>query len=427
MFDTALSGRTVAPRGVTVRAAIDDAGRALGDARGAAVEAGMIPQGDLVASLEGLVGLRAVIEPILLTLISEAVDRGLPGEVGLTARDWLGARCPWLTRSEIGDVVTVAEGITDPRHTHLAEVAYAGGVPLRRIAKLMRSLERISAVCDADAYAGSIDALLPVVTDVAFTDKDLHAATDHLLECALPDKDKAAVTAAAYASRGLHESSLAGGLLTRFVVTCDRPGAALIRAILTSPLAAPAPGTACTSAETSGDDNARDERTAQQRRYDALITVLERGLSGPAGTPTTSRAKIFLTMSYDTLANQLMGAGRTFTKENLTASSVRTLACSADLIPIVLGTDSEVLDVGREHRLATPGQIKALWHRDKGCTFPGCSTPATWTDAHHVNWWSRSGRTDLTNLALLCGRHHTRVHEHDLSATISTTNVTWHL
>lgn len=111
------------------------------------------------------------------------------------------------------------------------------------------------------------------------------------------------------------------------------------------------------------------------------------------------------------------GMGRTFTREALTPGQVRRMVCEADLIPVVLGTDSEILDVGRESRLATPGQLKKLWLRDEECTFPGCSIPNTWCDAHHVTWWSRDGHTDIDNLALLCGRHHTIVHERDLSAT----------
>ncbi|MGB3762978.1 MAG: HNH endonuclease signature motif containing protein, partial [Ornithinimicrobium sp.] len=85
------------------------------------------------------------------------------------------------------------------------------------------------------------------------------------------------------------------------------------------------------------------------------------------------------------------------------------------------------LDQGRTHRLVTPGQRRALHHRDHGCTFPGCTTPAPWCDAHHVTHWSRGGPSDLSNYALLCGRHHTLVHERDLTATVHPTGVTWHL
>jgi HNH endonuclease len=96
-------------------------------------------------------------------------------------------------------------------------------------------------------------------------------------------------------------------------------------------------------------------------------------------------------------------------------------------VPVVVGSESQVLDLGRSVRLAGPGQVQRLWLRDRGCSFPGCTVPPTWCDAHHVSWWSRGGPTDLRNLALLCGRHHTVVHERDLAATVTDAGVTWHV
>lgn len=111
----------------------------------------------------------------------------------------------------------------------------------------------------------------------------------------------------------------------------------------------------------------------------------------------------------------------------LSAGQVRRLACEGEVIPVVLGSDSQILDVGREFRLATPGQIKALRYRDEGCTFPGCTVPPEWCIAHHVIWWSHGGATDLDNLALLCERHHTHVHTHALEADVIDDHVTWHV
>jgi len=33
------------------------------------------------------------------------------------------------------------------------------------------------------------------------------------------------------------------------------------------------------------------------------------------------------------------------------------------------------------------------------------------TAAHHIKHWAQGGRTDLSNLLLLCHRHHWMVHE----------------
>ncbi len=94
------------------------------------------------------------------------------------------------------------------------------------------------------------------------------------------------------------------------------------------------------------------------------------------------------------------------------------IACDAGIIPAVLGSRSEVLDLGRTRRLVTPGLLMALYLRDRGCTFPGCSRPPSWCDAHHCLHWCDGGPTDLTNLALLCPRHHTIVHQKGYTATV---------
>jgi hypothetical protein len=68
-----------------------------------------------------------------------------------------------------------------------------------------------------------------------------------------------------------------------------------------------------------------------------------------------------------------------------------------------------VLDVGRKRRTVPPAVRRALEYRDRGCRFPGCG--CRYTDAHHVTHWEDGGETKLTNLVLLCRRHHRAVHE----------------
>ncbi|HET7691098.1 MAG TPA: DUF222 domain-containing protein [Nocardioidaceae bacterium] len=95
----------------------------------------------------------------------------------------------------------------------------------------------------------------------------------------------------------------------------------------------------------------------------------------------------------------------------LSAAAIRRMACDAEIIPIVLGSESEVLDVGRTKRLVTPGQWTALVHRDRHCAFPGCRRQPIACDAHHVVSWVEGGPTSLDNLVLLCRKHHTMIHE----------------
>ncbi len=86
------------------------------------------------------------------------------------------------------------------------------------------------------------------------------------------------------------------------------------------------------------------------------------------------------------------------------------MACDADLIPIALGTQGEVLDVGRTSRLVTPAIWRALVCRDRHCAFPGCTRPPVMGHAHHIVPWADHGATSLENLVLLCGHHHRTIH-----------------
>ncbi len=90
----------------------------------------------------------------------------------------------------------------------------------------------------------------------------------------------------------------------------------------------------------------------------------------------------------------------------------RRIACDADVWRVLLDpATSQPLDVGRTHRLVPAWLRKALHARDRGCRFPGCHTPAAWTDGHHLHHWADGGPTSLSNIVLLCRFHHVLVHE----------------
>ncbi len=95
---------------------------------------------------------------------------------------------------------------------------------------------------------------------------------------------------------------------------------------------------------------------------------------------------------------------------------------------MVLGPDGEILDVGRAHRLVTPGLWNALVFRDRHCAFNGCTTPHYACDAHHIVHWADGGSTCLSNLVLLCRRHHTIVHNTPWTVAIDpgTGRPVWH-
>jgi hypothetical protein len=111
--------------------------------------------------------------------------------------------------------------------------------------------------------------------------------------------------------------------------------------------------------------------------------------------------------------------GSRATGELISPDTVRRLACDAGIIPVVLGRRGETLNQGAMQRLFTTAQVRALWRRDRHCTFPDCGIPAAWCDAHHLTHWIDGGLTDLANAALLCARHHTIVHRDQLAGRVT--------
>lgn len=172
--------------------------------------------------------------------------------------------------------------------------------------------------------------------------------------------------------------------------TLDGEGGATLRAAL-EPLA---------RRSGQGDDRNRGRRLA-----DALI---ELGAQAGGGV----RAHLQVTTSLETLL-QRAGAPAADLEHALpiSARAMERLACDCNVTRILLNADSCVIDVGHSRRTISGPTRKALNARDKGCRWPGCDRPATWTSGHHIVFWTRGGPTDLPNLVLLCYRHHWMVHE----------------
>ncbi|KRF37035.1 HNH endonuclease signature motif containing protein [Nocardioides sp. Soil805] len=119
---------------------------------------------------------------------------------------------------------------------------------------------------------------------------------------------------------------------------------------------------------------------------------------------------VVVTMDLDSLMTGL-GVATTSTGGRITAAEARRLACTAKLVPAVLGGTSEVLDLGRAKRLYDTAQRKAMGLRDQHCRAEGCDIPAAWCEAHHLTPWSKGGKTDLAEGLLLCSHHHHRAHD----------------
>ena len=155
-----------------------------------------------------------------------------------------------------------------------------------------------------------------------------------------------------------------------------------------------------------------DERLPHEVRLgQAFCSLLEavdpKRLPVHGGDATT----VLVTVDLQTLRDGL-GAATLGSDSPITAAEARRLACTAGVVPMVLGGESEVLDLGRSRRLFSSAQRKAMAVRDRHCRAQGCDIPAAWCEAHHAaEPWAAGGRTDLKDGRLLCAWHHHRAHD----------------
>ncbi|MBU8868061.1 HNH endonuclease signature motif containing protein, partial [Paenarthrobacter aromaticivorans] len=114
--------------------------------------------------------------------------------------------------------------------------------------------------------------------------------------------------------------------------------------------------------------------------------------------------------------SRLSSGAATFTGP-MHPNTIRKIACDADILPVLLGTDSRILDIGRTTRIFPPHIRKAITARDQGCAFPDCTMPAPWCEAHHITYWSHGGTTSTDNGTLLCSHHHHLIHKENWTIT----------
>ena len=142
------------------------------------------------------------------------------------------------------------------------------------------------------------------------------------------------------------------------------------------------------------------------------------GASGDVVPGFGAKANITVTIDLEDLKAMTADAiGQTVYSNGLSAAAIRRLACDAKVIPIVLGSNSEPLDVGRCERLVTRAMRRALNTRDRGCVV--CGAPPIMCDAHHLISWIDGGETKISNLVLLCRCHHTDLHNGHWTITIT--------
>ena len=161
----------------------------------------------------------------------------------------------------------------------------------------------------------------------------------------------------------------------------------------------------------TASDPAVEPPTGPQQRADALALLAEAALHHELdpGSPG-ERYQVVVHVDAGVLADPDQ-PGQSVLEDgvHVSAETSRRLACDAGRVIMRHDEDGRVVEVGARTRTIPPALRRALHHRDRSCRFPGCNI--RFGQGHHVRHWAQGGPTTLSNLALLCHRHHRAVHE----------------
>jgi len=168
---------------------------------------------------------------------------------------------------------------------------------------------------------------------------------------------------------------------------------------------------ALTAARETLYQRARPEAPMEQQQADALALVAETALHHgiDPGAPG-ERYQVVVHVDAPVLADP-DAPGQSVLEDGarVSAETSQRLACDASRVVMRHDPGGRLTEVGARTRTIPPALRRALQHRDHGCRFPGCGLP--FGQGHHIRHWAHGGPTILSNLALLCRRHHRAVHE----------------
>jgi hypothetical protein len=376
-----------------------------------------LSQRDLAELLPRLVRAKRQLDAVELRLLREA-DRhqvGDPLGYGNTTSWW--ATITRSAKPAAHRAVALAERLDDDAHSCTATGLGAGSCSVDQAAVILEAIDALPA--DLVGPALRQDAEVHLVGLAEHHDpKELRVLGRKVLEVLAPEiaeeherqvlehEEQHAAATASFAMRPDGHGSMYG----RFKIPV------LAGEMLGKHLAAIAAPKHQAAAGSPADGAHEDVRVWNHvsrplRLGQAFIEYLE--TRHPAGTPKAGgiAATVVVTMTMENLLGDSDHAALLDTGAAISASEARRLACEAGIIPAVLGSRSQVLDLGRKARFHTEPQRVALMLRDRGCAAEHCDWPPGMCHAHHPHPWSRGGETSLKNGLLLCPRHHTLAHD----------------
>ena len=148
-----------------------------------------------------------------------------------------------------------------------------------------------------------------------------------------------------------------------------------------------------------------------QQQADALVLLAETALHHGFGPDTSGeRYQVVVHVDAAALADpEQPGQSVLEDGPHVSAETSQRLSCDASRTWMRHDDEGRVVEVGARRRTIPPALRRALQHRDQGCRFPGCGVRTG--QGHHIRHWAQGGPTTLSNLAILCRRHHRAVHE----------------
>ena len=150
-----------------------------------------------------------------------------------------------------------------------------------------------------------------------------------------------------------------------------------------------------------------DPRTPAQKRHDAFAAILT-ATAGTGRFPTLGGAAPTLVMSVSG-EDYAAGTGRAFlegTGWDVPIGVAHQTACAGGIQRVLFDERGQIVSIGTSARIFTAIQRRAIILRDRECLIPGCHTPATWCEIHHVREWAGGGPTHTSNGVALCWHHH---------------------
>lgn len=157
-------------------------------------------------------------------------------------------------------------------------------------------------------------------------------------------------------------------------------------------------------------------RTGQQHRglsYERLAAVAFMNIVNGERISKPAPSEVMVLIDHATLVSGLHTDTVSEYSDgmHLPAETARRHACTSNIIPVVLGSDGQPLDVGFGARQATRAQRNALRAMYRTCAVGGCERSFERCEIHHLLPWDDLGPTDLENLIPICSFHHHRAHE----------------